>query len=94
MRSKRVVRGICSYMTNKSFYDHFLYTTSNNLLLSLVVQLVPLQLFPDGHGSVDRENAYDSDELRLLLRCVTLRAKRVHCEGAGVGVSLHVLVAA
>ena len=43
--------------------------------------------------TVDGENAYHADELRLLLRRVTLRAKRVRCEGAGVGASLHVLVA-
>ena len=67
--------------------------TSNNLLLSLVVHLVPPQLLPDGNGSVERENAYHADELRMLLRSVTLRAKRVRCEGAGFGVSLHVLVA-
>ena len=55
----------------KVFYRHFLYTyctPSNNLLLSLVVQLVPLQLLPDGNGSVDRENASHADALRLLHR--------------------------
>ena len=66
MRSKRV-RVTHSYTKNKSFYCHFLYTT-NNSLLSLVVQLVPLRLLPDGNGSADRENAYHADELRLLLR--------------------------
>ena len=54
-------------MKNKSFYS-FSYTTSNNLLLSLIVQSVPLQLLADGNGSVDRENAYHAHELRLLLR--------------------------
>ena len=74
MRSKRVVRGIYSYsyMKNRSFYYYIIfctwYTTSNNSLLSLVVQLVPLQLLPDGNGSVDRENASHADALRLLLR--------------------------
>ena len=54
-------------MKNKSFYS-FSYTTSNNLLLSLIVQSVPLQLLADGNGSVDRESAYHANELRLLLR--------------------------
>ena len=42
-------------------------TTYKLLLLSLVIQLVPLQL-PYGNGPVDRENAYHAHELRLLLR--------------------------
>ena len=91
MRTKSAWHNMYSYMKN-IFFSYFLYTTSNNLLLSLVVQLVPLQLLPDGNGSVDRENAYHADKLRLLLCSVTHRAKRVRCEGAGVGVSLHVLL--
>ena len=48
-----------------SFYLSFFV---HSLLLSLVVQLLPLKLLPDGNGSVDRENACRADELRLLLR--------------------------
>ena len=48
---------------NKRFFFFTQFT-----LLSLVIQLVPLQLFRDGNSSVDQENANHADEFRLLLR--------------------------
>ena len=67
-------------MKHKKSFDSFC-TLQLTAVPHRPVTVVPLQL-PDGNGSVDRENAYHADELRLLLRRVTLRAKRVRCEGA------------
>ena len=53
-------------MKHKSFYHHI--CTQLAVLCPSFVQLVPLQLIPDGNGSVDREKKYHADELRLLLR--------------------------
>ena len=73
MRSKRVlvstylVRGYTRTLKTTVFTIIF-FTQLTDSCCPSFVQLVPLQLLPHGNGSVDRENAYHADELRLLLR--------------------------